>query len=101
MEIGISDLRFKKVRELSGLQNQKVVIASTLVFDSQIILLDELSANLDYKATIDLEKILKHLKEERKTIVIAEHRLSYLYNLLDRLIILKDGSIKADFHWKN
>lgn len=99
-EIGITDLRNKKVRELSGGQKQKVAIASTLVFDSQIIILDEPSANLDYKSTRDLENILKHLKEEGKTIIIAEHRLSYLSNLLDRLIILKDGSIETIFSSK-
>ena len=90
-EIGITDLKTKNVRELSGGQKQKVAIASTLVFDSEIIFFDEPSANLDYKATNDLEKILKHLKEQGKTIVIAEHRLSYLSQLLDRLILLKDG----------
>lgn len=99
-EIGITDLRNKKVREISGGQKQKVAIASTLVFDSQIIFLDEPSANLDYKSTRDLGNILKHLKEEGKTIVIAEHRLSYLSNLLDRLIILKDGRIEAVFSSK-
>lgn len=99
-EIGINDLRNKKVRELSGGQKQKVAIASTLVFDSQIIILDEPSANLDYKSTRDLENILKHLKEEGKTIIIAEHRLSYLSNVLDRLIILKDGRIETIFSSK-
>lgn len=99
-EIGISNLKTKNVRELSGGQKQKVAIASTLVFDSEIIFLDEPSANLDHKSTMELESILKNLKEQGKTIVIAEHRLSYLSKLLDRLILLKDGSIKAIFSSK-
>ena len=77
-----------------------MAIASTLVFDSEIIFLDEPSANLDHKSTMELESILKNLKEQGKTIVIAEHRLSYLSKLLDRLILLKDGSIKAIFSSK-
>ena len=96
-EIGIADLKNKKVREISGGQKQKVAIASTLVFDSEIIFFDEPSANLDYKAINDLEKILKYLKEQGKTIIIAEHRLSYLSQLLNRLILLKDGKIQAIF----
>lgn len=100
-EIGISDLRAKKVRELSGGQKQKVAIASTLVFDSEIIFLDEPSANLDYKSTMELQNVLRHLKEKGKTIVIVEHRLSYLSKLLDRLILLKDGRIKAIFSSKD
>lgn len=96
-KIGISDLRTKKVKELSGGQKQKVAIASTLVFESDIIFLDEPSANLDYKATGELKNILKYLKKQGKTIVIAEHRLSYLEELLDRLMILEKGRIKAFF----
>ena len=96
-ELNITDLKDKNVRELSGGQKQKIAIASTLVFDSEIIVFDEPSANLDYKATNDLEKILKHLKEQGKTVIIAEHRLSYLCRLLDRLILLKDGKLRAIF----
>ena len=96
-ELNITDLKDKNVRELSGGQKQKVAIASTLVFDSEIIVFDEPSANLDYKATNDLEKILRHLKEQGKTVIIAEHRLSYLSRLLDRLILLKDGKLRAIF----
>lgn len=100
-QIGITDLKNKKVRELSGGQKQKVAIASTLVFDSEIIFFDEPSANLDYKATNDLENILEYLKKQGKTIIIAEHRLSYLSQLLDRIILLKDGKIKAIFSSDN
>src|SRR3712207_6130139 len=46
-EMRISDLKNKHVKELSGGQKQKVAVASTLVFDSEIIFFDEPSANLD------------------------------------------------------
>ena len=100
-EIGISDLKTRKVRELSGGQKQKVAIASTLVFDSEIILLDEPSANLDYTSTNELGRILKHLKDCGKTIIIVEHRLSYLFQLIDRMIVLKEGKIEGIFSSKD
>ena len=99
-ETGIEDLKTKNVRELSGGQKQKVAIASTLVFDSEIILLDEPSANLDYRSTKDLGRILEHLKTCGKTIIIVEHRLSYLVPLIDKLILLKDGRIEGIFSSK-
>ena len=100
-ETGIEDLKTKSVRELSGGQKQKVAIASTLVFDSEIILLDEPSANLDYKSTNELGRILEHLKACGKTIIIVEHRLSYLLPLVDRLILLKDGKMEGIFSSKD
>ena len=69
------------------------MIASTkvgvflLVFDRLIIFLDEPSTNLDYKSIRDLEKTLKHLKEEGKIILVAKHILSYLSYLLDHLLL--------------
>lgn len=95
--INIESLRYCKVKELSGGQKQKTAIASTLVFDSDIILLDEPSANLDYGATLELGNILMRLKRQGKTVIIAEHRLNYLNSILDHLIVIKNGKINGIF----
>ncbi len=58
---------------------------------------DEPSSNLDAKAIEELRDLLITLKSEGKTIVIAEHRLYYIYDLLDRVYYLKDGKITGDF----
>lgn len=96
-ELGIEELRGKSVFEMSGGEKQKVAIASTLVFDADIILFDEPSASLDSNATEELKKVLKLLKEKGKTIVIAEHRLYYLKDLIDRLIVMEDKTVAAEY----
>lgn len=93
-QMNISSLKNHSVHELSGGQKQKVAIASTLVYDTEILLLDEPSASLDYTATEDLKETLKTLKQMGKTILISEHRLYYLKGILDRLLVLEDGTLK-------
>ncbi len=93
-ELGLSALKGRKIRTLSGGQKQKVAIASTLVYDSDIIILDEPTANLDFSSIQEMKTALKKLKEQGKTIVIAEHRLSYLKEIMDRLLILKAGRLE-------
>ena len=97
-KLGISELSKKKLHQLSGGQKQKVAIASTLVYDSEVIIFDEPTANLDYSSIEELRNILKRLKAEGKTIIIAEHRISYLKDILDRLILLKDGKLEKIFN---
>ncbi|MBN9643820.1 ABC transporter ATP-binding protein [Corynebacterium mendelii] len=92
-QTGIAALRNREVRQLSGGQKQKVAVASTLVFDSGILVLDEPSANLDYTATHQLGDILGRLKQQGKTIIIAEHRLAYLAGLADRVVVMEAGRI--------
>lgn len=91
--LSLEDIRNKSVFDLSGGQRQKVAIASTLVYDTDIIIFDEPSASLDYSSIKDLENTLIKLKKMGKTIIIAEHRLYYLKDIFDRLLIMKDGQI--------
>ena len=63
-----------------------------------IILLDEPSANLDYKAADDLRKLIQAWKSAGKTILIAEHRINYVWDLCDRVVILQDGAVAEDLN---
>ena len=96
-QLDIVSLKGRKLRELSGGQKQKVAIASTLVYDSDIIILDEPTANLDFTSIKDMRRVLKKLKGQGKTIIIAEHRLFYLKDIIDRLILLKAGHLENIF----
>ena len=79
----IEYLRKKSIFELSGGERQKVAIAGTLIYDTDIIFFDEPSSSLDYDSIKHFSEILLRLKAMGKTIIIAEHRLYYI----------KDGTI--------
>lgn len=59
----------------------------------KILVLDEPSANLDTDAAAQLGTLLKLLKKQGVTIIISEHRLGYLSELIDRMVVMKNGSI--------
>ena len=92
-ELGLQPLMNRSLFDLSGGQKQKIACASVAVTGNKIILLDEPSANLDLKTIDELSCLLKRWKSEGKTIIVAEHRISYLWNLADRTVVLKDGQI--------
>jgi len=92
-EYHLQPLMEKSVFELSGGEKQKVAIASTYMEQPEIYVLDEPSANLDQEEILRLQGLLKQLKKQGKTIVIAEHRVWYLTDLLDRALWLEEGAI--------
>lgn len=99
-EMQLEPLMNRSLFKLSGGQKQKIACASVAVTGNKIILLDEPSANLDNKSVEGLRELLKKWKSERKTIIVAEHRLSYLWDLADRTVVLKDGIILWEFDRK-
>ena len=92
-ELYLQPLMNRSLFDLSGGQKQKIACASVAVTGNKIILLDEPSANLDLKTIDELSTLLKKWKNEGKTIIVAEHRISYLWNLADRTVVLKEGQI--------
>ena len=93
----IEQLLHRSVFSLSGGEKQTLATASVYVTDPEIYVLDEPSANLDGAAIEVLRRNLLRLKAEGKTIVIAEHRLYFLTELLDRTVYMKNGQICRSF----
>ena len=54
---------------------------------------DEPSANLDIHSIINLKKMMERLKKQGYTVIVSEHRLFYLKNLVDKCLIMKDGKL--------
>ena len=78
-------------------KKQKIACASVSVSNPPVIVLDEPSSNLDQSATEDLRRMIRIWKQQGKTILIAEHRLYYLKELIDRVLYLNDGRIEKDY----
>lgn len=93
----IEHLLDKQFSELSGGEKQKIALASALMLETQILLMDEPSANLDYQSIQLLRETILTLKSIGYTILISEHRLYYLKDICDKLFIMADGSVKQKY----
>lgn len=92
-EYKLQNLTDKSVFALSGGEKQKIAIASAYMSAPEVYVLDEPSANLDQDEIVRLQELLKGLKQAGKTVLIAEHRIWYLVDLLDRVVHLQEGNI--------
>ena len=84
----------RNIFDLSGGEKQVLSLASSYISGCKILLLDEPTSNLDRKYIDILQNMLKILKKENISLIIAEHRLYYLMDIFDRLVYIKDGEIK-------
>ena len=91
---GIEKLMDRNIFRLSDGEKQKIACASVDVSGTGIILLDEPSANLDYEATASLRELIRLWRKQGRTIIAAEHRIAWLWDLIDRAVILRGGRIE-------
>lgn len=94
--VGAANYAERFVFELSGGQKQKVVIASVLSMEPEILFLDEPTANLDPRSSSDVFRFLSQLKRQAKTLIITEYKMDELVSLADRMIVLADGGVVLD-----
>ncbi len=95
--LNIEHLLDRNIFNLSGGEKQMIAIASALASDSDIIVFDEPTSNLDLYYIERIANLLKLLKENGKTLLISEHRLYFLKDVIDRAILIKDGKIERIF----
>lgn len=94
-ELQISALMQKKLFEMSGGEKQIIAFACAYALNPDIVVLDEPSSNLDMEAMQVIREILVKMKRQGKTIIIAEHRFSYLRELIDMAVYVDKGQIQA------
>ncbi|MDD2439032.1 MAG: ABC transporter ATP-binding protein [Methanosarcinaceae archaeon] len=94
--LGIEALALSSFNELSGGQQQKVLIARALVQETGVMLLDEPTSNLDIWHQLDVMEVVKKLVREKKvTGLMAVHDLNLASKYSDRIIMMKNGKIVA------
>ena len=91
--MGISHLLERKLTTLSGGQLQKVALACALASGAPVLLADEPTSNLDPAAISEVREALKVLKEQGLTIVVVEHRLHFLRDLADQVLLMEGGRV--------
>jgi ABC-type sugar transport system ATPase subunit len=89
--------RNARVVELSGGNQQKVVIARALAQDPDIIIFDEPTKGVDVGAIAEIHALINRLADDGKAVIIISSYLPELMALSDRVLVARKGSIVADF----
>ena len=83
----------KNIIYISSGERQKIAIGCSLSLEAEIIILDEPSSNLDFHMTKKLKQLIEKLKTKGYTIIIAEHRMYYIQDLIDRVFVINNGKV--------
>ena len=89
----IKHLLGRSIFDLSGGEKQILCVAACYISGCKIIVLDEPSSNLDDTYIDILKEMLQILKNKGITLIIAEHRIYYLTDLADRIILVRKGEL--------
>ncbi|MCW4010838.1 MAG: ABC transporter ATP-binding protein [Candidatus Bathyarchaeota archaeon] len=94
--LGIGDLAMRHFNELSGGEQQKVIVARALAQQPQVLLLDEPTSSLDIRHQLEILCLLRRLALTKGcSIIVSMHDLNLASRFSDRMIIIKKGKIFA------
>ncbi|MCX9024558.1 MAG: phosphate ABC transporter ATP-binding protein [Candidatus Methanoperedens sp.] len=92
--VGLDGREHQKARTLSGGEAQRMAFARAIVYDPDILLLDEPTTNLDPANVAKMEEVIERIRSERgTTIVIATHNIYQVKRIADRVGILLNGEL--------
>ena len=89
--IGMDDDPKMLVRDLTVAKQQMVEIGKAISYDAKLIIMDEPTSALSGNEIAELFSIMRKLKEEGKSIIYISHKLDEIYEITDRVVILRDG----------
>lgn len=92
-ELGLEGLADRSIFDLSGGEKQRIAYASVWAPHPTNLVLDEPTGNLDLNAIADLRRYLLAAKAEGTAILIAEHRLWWLADVMDEVVVLQEGRV--------
>ena len=92
--VGLPGMGKEKARMLSGGEAKRMAFARAIVYDPEILLLDEPTSNLDPANVANIEEIIKRIRDERgTTILIATHNIPQVRRIADRVGVLLNGEL--------
>jgi len=96
LAVTIPNLR-NEVGTLSGGQRQQVAVARSLLGEPKVVLLDEPTAALGVAQTAQVLALIKRLREQGLGVVVISHNLADVFEVADRIFVLRLGRRVADF----
>lgn len=90
---GITAMAERSPYALSGGQQQRVALASMLVMEPQVLVLDEPTSQLDPLGSREVFAVIRELSRQGMTVVMAEHKLEWVAQFADRVLVLADGQL--------
>jgi cobalt/nickel transport system ATP-binding protein len=93
--MGIDRLRERPPYRLSGGEKKRVALASVIVIDPEVLLLDEPTATLDPRSQSQVIDLIQEWKGSSKTVITATHQLEIVEDIADRVVVLEDGHVVA------
>ncbi len=95
-KVGLSDKIDAMPSSLSGGQKQRVAIARALMTQPDILLFDEPTSALDPELTGEVLAVMRQLAQERMTMIVVTHEMSFARDISDRVIFMDNGVIAID-----
>lgn len=92
----LEELLRKPFGALSKGMKQRAALATVLMHDPQLLILDEPAAGLDPRARVELRTLLQLLAQQGKTILISSHILAELTEICTHAVVIEQGKLKAD-----
>ncbi|TAM36101.1 MAG: sugar ABC transporter ATP-binding protein [Burkholderiaceae bacterium] len=89
--------RHSKVIELSGGNQQKVVVAKSLVQEPRLIILDEPTRGVDVGSIAEIHELIRSLARDGKAVVVISSYLPEILSISDRILVARGGQIVAEF----
>ena len=97
--VGMSELHDRDTNRMSGGQKQRLVVAGVIAMDSDIVVLDEPTSELDPQGTAEVFELVRRLSNDsNKTIVLVEHEPELIADWAERLVVLDGGRVIFDGH---
>lgn len=90
---GISELADRSPYSLSGGQQQRVALTSILVMQPKVLVLDEPTSQMDPIGTREVFGVIRKMAEQGMTVILVEHKVEWIAQFADRVIVLKDGQV--------
>ncbi|WP_343210664.1 sugar ABC transporter ATP-binding protein [Anaerolentibacter hominis] len=90
----------KRVGELSGGNQQKVIVGKWMFTDAKVMIFDEPTKGIDVGAKAEIYRLMRKLANEGAAVIMISSELPEVIGVSDRIIVMHDGSYRGEFSWQ-